>query len=620
MRWQKSSMTLLSDYHDLLNKLVALRQAGVSQAEQRHYLTTMDGLYRQMTPEESSMADALYRDMTDHVPTHDGLLAIEKVMLDAYGESAWCLATLPTPPRWPAGASDAEDVRLALEWDLRTWAQTFFPDLCAVPWSSMHDDFFTRHAQRHGARGWRDVTAAPRGHGKTTVKGKLEILHDIVYRHERYIGICSANADLARDKVKDIRDALADNMELRRVYGPLDTREWRMADFITKNGVRCRAFTPRSKVRGFLWHGQRLTKIVLDDAEDPEMMLTELRRQRFSQWFKSDVSKLGDGDTNFDVIGTILHPQSLLSELLDNPGFTPSRYQAVIAFADGQDPWDLWRQWRDIIVNLSDPHRLHHGRQFYLDHEEAMMHGVEALWPARESYYELMLNRIIEGEASFWMEKQNEPLSDERYIFDMDHAAYCRIQPDGIIRADGTMIPFVSLHDSAAYWDPTPPKKEAAGHDYACCVVAMKDQHGYIYIVDTYIDQEISTTNQIDAIVDLLWRWHVPMIGIESNGFATLLTSDMRESIAKRAQEEGIAWNVDLMPIVNTRNKVLRIRTLEPLVSNGWLQFSNNLHAEFYRQFAEFLPIADAGFDDAPDAVNGVVRVIKGLWDRRSVS
>ena len=554
------------------------------------------------------------------VPVYGGLLALEKVILDTYGPEEWCSQETIEPPRWPGSDPDAEGMRLALEWDLRTWSETFFPDLCAIPWSSMHEDFFARHAQRHGARGWRDATAAPRGCGKTTVKGKLEILHDIVYRHERYIGICSANTSLARDKVKDIRDALADTTELRRVYGPMDTREWRMADFITSNGVRCRAFTPRSNVRGFLWHGQRLTKIVLDDAEYPELMLTEERRRRFAQWFQSDVAKLGDGDTNFDIIGTILHPQSLLSELLENPGFTPSLYQAVIAFAEGEYTFDLWRQWRAHIVNLGDPNRLLTGKQFYLDHEQAMLHGAHVIWPERESYYDLMLNRIIEGEASFWMEKQNEPLADERYIFDMEQAAYCRIQPDGIIRADGTMIPFVSIHDVAAYWDPTPDKANATGHDYACCVIAMKDQHGYIYIVDCYLEQEMSTTNQIEAIVDLLWRWHVPLLGIESNGFATLLTSTMREAIAQNAYSEGVAWNVDLMPIVNTRNKVLRIRTLEPLISNGWIQFSHALSVEFYRQFAEFLPINNAGYDDACDAVHGVVRVIKGLWDRRSVS
>ena len=568
--------------------------------------------------------------MTTH--TSD-LLAIESMHEAIWGDMAertWMLAILPDPPRWPGGSPHEVDAELRrdLEWDLQRFAHHFFPDLCRSAFSSMHHDFFTRHDERRvptgdpklpylPLRGWRDATAAPRGSAKSTLKSKIEIVHNIVYRHERYIGICSANWNLAEDKVKEIRDILADHIELRRVYGPMDTKVWRKADFETANGVRVRAFTPRGKIRGFNWRGYRPTKLLLDDAEDPESMLTELRRSRFAQWFNSDVSKLGNGETNFDIIGTILHPQSLLSTLLQNPGFTPCFYQAVIRFAEGQEAWDLWKQWRDIIVDLSNPHRMHDAKQFYLAHEAAMLHGTEVLWPEHQSYYNLMVERIVAGDSSFWQELMNEPLSDERYIFDMDQAAYCRVLPDGILRADGVKIPFHDIQDICAFYDPTPPRKNAVGHDYACCVVLMKDMHGYIYCIDVYIDQEISTDNQINAIVDLLWQWKVPIFGIESNGFQSLLGQNIREAIAKRAQEEGTSWHVDIVPVVNTRNKMLRIRSLEPLVSNGWLQFGDKLPYEAYKQMSEFLPIDGASFDDYPDALEAGIRTIRGLLDRR---
>lgn len=567
---------------------------------------------------------------------HHDYLMLETLHETIWGEksdTSWMLYQQPEPPRWPEGdpSPEAKALRLSLEWDLKAFAERFFPDLCRVQFSAMHYEFFRRHDERkvptgkpdrpyEPLRGWRDATAAPRGNAKTTIKGKIEIIHNILYLHERYIGVCSANHDLAKDKVKDIRDTLAEHPELIRIYGPMETREWKQDDFVTKNQVRVRAFTPRSKIRGFNWKGLRPTKLLLDDAEDPESMLTELRRQRFSQWFKSDVSKLGDGRTNFDIIGTILHPQSLLSELLQNPGFQSSLYQAVIAFAEGQEAWELWRQWRDIVVDLSNPHRLHAARDFYLAHEQDMLAGAEVLWPSNETYYDLMLTRIIDGETAFWTEKMNEPLSDERYIFDMDDAAYCRLLPEGILRADGTMIPFVTIHEIAAYYDPTPPKKEAVGHDYACCVIVMKDVHGYIYCVDCYLDQEISTERQIEAVVDLLWKWKVALFGVESNGFQSLLGQSIKEAIAKRAQEEGVPWTVDIIPVVNTRNKMLRIRSLEPMVSNHWVQFSTNLPNEAYRQMAEFLPIDGASFDDYPDALEGSIRTIRGLWDRRAYS
>jgi hypothetical protein len=452
----------------------------------------------------------------------------------------------------------------------------------------------------------------------STIKAKLEIIHDILYQHERYIIICSANADLARDKVKDIRDALMDNIELRRVYGPQETREWSMADFVTANDCRVRAFTPKTKVRGFNWRGRRPSKILLDDAEDPEAMLTQLRRDRMSTWFWNDVMKLGNGETNVDVIGTILHPESLLSELLKNPGFRPVKYQAVLSFSDTQESCDLWRQWRDIVVDLSNENRLRDARAFYDTHADVMTEGAEVLWPEHEDYYALMLGRIIEGESSFWQERMNEPLADERYVFDLENASYCRVLPDGILRADGTKIPFVSLTELCAYWDSTPPKKELQGHDYTSCVVGFKDEHGYIYLVDAYLAQEISTDAQIEAIVDLLWRWRVPVMGMEANGYQSLLGKDLREALTRRAMEEGEQWAIDIVPIVNSRNKMMRIRALEPMVANGWLQFGTSLPHEGYRQFAEFIPVDGAGFDDFPDSVEGLVRVLKGLWNRNA--
>lgn len=535
------------------------------------------------------------------------------------------------PRRWPQGerSDEADALRTACAFDQAHFAHEFFPDFCTAPFNTMHEDFFAlaRTRLQTQARGWRDVTAAPRGSAKTTVKGKIQLLHDAIYGTEQYIIIGSANAELARDKVKELREIFEDNAKLRRIYGPQETKEWRMGDFITAGGCHFRAFTPRSNVRGVLRRGQRPTKIMLDDGESRDDVLTQLRRDRIWQWYTQDVARLGvDGYTNFDIIGTVLHPESLLARLLKQPGYTAHFYKAVMQFAgDGaacsveaqQTCLELWRQWRTIMLQAGPAH-MDAARAFYEAHEAAMTVGAEVLWPQRQSYYSLMVSRIVDGETSFFSELQNNPLADQRYLFNMEDAAYCTVQPGGLVRADGTFIPWLDIPDLAAAWDPTPDKRDATGSDFASCAVVCRDIYGFLYAIDAYLKQETSTEAQIDAVVDLLWHWQIPVLGIEANNFASLLVGNIRQAIAQRAQAEGVQWDVTLVPISNMRNKILRIRTLEPIVNNGWLQFARTLPPEALRQMREFLPVENASHDDYPDSVEMACRVVQGLYDKQA--
>ena len=59
-----------------------------------------------------------------------------------------------------------------------------------------------------------------------------------------------------------------------------------------------------------------------------------------------------------------------------------------------------------------------------MQHELDMLLGTEVLWPQKESYYSLMLQRIADGPAAFSSEKQNEPLSDDDRRFMGDWIQY----------------------------------------------------------------------------------------------------------------------------------------------------------------------------------------------------
>lgn len=519
---------------------------------------------------------------------------------------------------FPGGAKDDESkhLREACRHDIKLFAKEFFPNRIFDSFSQMHEDFFEGYQRHDGIRGIKEVYAAPRGNAKTTVRVFIKVAHDIVYNLEKFIVIFSSTTRMAEDKVKQLRDELDMNEKIRYVYGDQKGEKWNQADFITKRGCRVLAASPQTQVRGLLERGARPSKIIFDDVEDSEHVLTELQREKMWDWFVQDVAKLGDRNTNFEAIGTILHPESLMSRLLVNPGFQPAKcYRAVQNFSTAID---LWKQWKQIVTNLENDYRVSDARRFYEEHEDDMLEGVEVLWPEHESYYELMMMRIVEGDISFYLEKQNDPLAHGMQIFDMEQAGYFEIYPDRLERIDGKTVKLSDITDSAAFYDPSM-GNTTKDSDYACCTVCLRDKNGYTYIVDCYLEQGDAPDVQIENIVELLWLWQVPKMGIEANGFQSLLVSQLREQLAKKAQEQNaLNWQVLLLPVKNLKAKPFRISTLQMPVANRHLWFATSLPPEYTRQFAEFRPVKDAGKDDAPDSCEGCVRVLNGLLDRRS--
>lgn len=480
----------------------------------------------------------------------------------------------------------------------------------------MHEDFFKGYAKQDGLRGIKEVYAAPRGNAKTTVRVFIKVAHDLVYNLEQFIVIFSSTTRMAEDKVKQLRDELDQNERLKHVYGSQFGSKWNQADFITKRGCRVLAASPQTQVRGLLERGIRPTKIMFDDVEDSEHVLTETQRDKMWDWFVQDIAKLGDRNTNFEAVGTILHPESLMARLLVNPGFQPAKcYRAVLNFSTSIDKWV---QWKHIVTDLENDFRVSEARRFFEDNEEEMLAGSEVLWPEHESYYELMFMRVVEGDVSFYLEKQNDPLAHGLAIFDMEQAGYFETFPDRLERSDGKIVQLSDITDSAAFYDPAM-GNNTNDSDYACCTISLRDKNGYTYVVDTYLAFGDPPDVQIDRIVDLLWLWQVPKIGIEANGFQSLLVGQLRERLAAKAQEmHALNWQVVPLPVKNLKAKPFRISTLQVPVSNRHMWFALSLPPEYIRQFQEFRPVKDAGKDDAPDSCEGCFRVLNGLFDRRS--
>lgn len=93
--------------------------------------------------------------------------------------------------------------------------------------------------------------------------------------------------------------------------------------------------------------------VLLDDLLKDETAKSETKREQVKNTFTDVVIPIGTKDTNILVVGTVLHEEDLMAELLKGkiPGVRSIRRAAVICFSDRDDLWGKWEMlYNDLGV------------------------------------------------------------------------------------------------------------------------------------------------------------------------------------------------------------------------------------------------------------------------------
>lgn len=265
-------------------------------------------------------------------------------------------------------------------------------------------------------RGRHDVILAPRGAAKSTLVSLVFPIHALVYRLDPYILLISATLRQATRRLANLRAALLDNADLR-VHFAEELRDVsaRSNRALEVGPVRIEAWSAGTELRGVTHGPWRPTWIILDDVERSDRVAHGPHRDALVDWFLEVIENLGNGYTNIDVIGTLLHRDALPARLLARPDFTGATFRSILHEAREET---LWQQWRAIYHNLDDPDRVRHARAFFDARREAMEAGSDVLWRGKEDYYDLRVLRERLGRPAFDKEKQNAPWADDAHVFD----------------------------------------------------------------------------------------------------------------------------------------------------------------------------------------------------------
>lgn len=243
--------------------------------------------------------------------------------------------------------SDIRDLLIRCRNSTRNTALTFFgpldeanPNECHIskPFDNGHDLIFAcldtpqwdPSSLERGLKQAKTVIAAPRGVGKTTIVSLPFIFRHIAFGLARYVVYIGASQHAAIEQTETLKQELVENALIREVFGNLKTEtfsqeRWDVVVGRTEDGryshrTRVLPIGPGGKIRGRKAGYSRPDLIILDDVEFDEEVESEEQRVKLSQWLNTAVLNSVDMRRSWHVvmIGTILHHDSLLANLLDD--------------------------------------------------------------------------------------------------------------------------------------------------------------------------------------------------------------------------------------------------------------------------------------------------------------
>lgn len=170
---------------------------------------------------------------------------------------------------------------------------------------------------------------APRGGAKSTVETFLDSIHGICLKKERFIVIVQNTYAKAAGSLNNIKFEFRYNLDLIEDFRVDMNEKDAEGDTIFKHPdgymtrILCKGADQIGSIRGEKFGAWRPTLIIIDDLEDDEMVKNPERRMDLKRKFDDVIDYAGeDGETRIIVIGTVLHDDSLLANLL-----SPNQYQ-----------------------------------------------------------------------------------------------------------------------------------------------------------------------------------------------------------------------------------------------------------------------------------------------------
>jgi len=223
----------------------------------------------------------------------------------------------------------------------KTASKVLFPERFDLPFSALHDEIFKILDDDSIQKA---AIAAPRGFGKTTIDTITFPAKKICFQEKKFIVPISSTATKAVMDGENLKRELMTNRIIGELFGPIKSDSFSKEQWITQNGTMVMPRGAGQQIRGILFDIHRPDLIIADDLEDSESVRNEELRAKLKEWWFSDVCNSinrARDDWKIIVVGTILHEDSLLVNLLEDPEW----YSVTLSLCDD----DLKSNWPEFM-------------------------------------------------------------------------------------------------------------------------------------------------------------------------------------------------------------------------------------------------------------------------------
>lgn len=417
------------------------------------------------------------------------------------------------------------------------------------------------------------ATEAPRGSAKSTIVSFLKPTHKICFKKKRFIVIVQNTYKKAVGTLEGIKDEFRWNERIKSDFGiELEKDSEGDTIFRHKDGFRtrvlCKGVEQIGAIRGEKFGAYRPDHIIGDDMEDDEMVKSSERRQTLKDLFDNALIPSGDvKNLTVDIIGTILHDDSLMAELVS---------------------LDKYVQYRKLFFKARFENKVT-GRR-------------ESLWPERWSVAELDLMEK-EKPDTFAKEMQGDPSSGSLETISREDFRRWKVEEGQAVLYDdaGGVVSRWGLKECRAAIGIDLAWEDKKSSDFAAIVPGLITPSNDL-LIDDYICKRGLRPNEFEEIVFSMAVRYEAMtggkrvcFGFEKAKLEKVMKWFLQEAMKRRGKYlwfKDIAWG--------TQDKVERIMFR---VANRYAQHSIYHKSGMGDLENQLIRLRSATHDDLADAL-----------------
>lgn len=388
-------------------------------------------------------------------------------------------------------SANIKEILQACSVSTKVACKTFYPGRFRLPFSKCHDQVFEILDDDTCQFA---VIASWRGFGKSSIMQLGYPTKRSLFGDSHFIVPTSATFKQSMMHSENLKRQLEHNFRLARLgFRNLKSETWSrdLWDIRTPDGYGCRIMPVSygQEVRGVLYKDFRPDLFIVDDYETQESVMSdELRPKRKARFYSDILGAIDRSSTNyrFIVIGTVLHEDSLLMNLLD----------------------DNSGRWRKLRLELCDS-------EFVSNWPEQQSN--ESIWEMYQLYK-------AQGQTdSFFREYRNICMNPENAPFQRDDFRY--YYPEQL---KSRFLEYFVLVDPAK-------TSTDSACDTAIVGVGVDIMDGTVYIIDM-IAKRLHVNEQIAAGLDMAKSIGARVIGVEVTGSNEYIEWPWKNEILNRGQ------------------------------------------------------------------------------------